>query len=222
MRWVILILMISIALSLRAQTYKDSLELYINSKAVNDFYKNNRQYFVIERDNGSKSPQGANREARSRFKGVESDYYQKIDSRRYRQRETNHTILNMEAPFQIFHKDIEPTSFVLYKNDDSESPYRHDIVGLYLYINKPVRIKRSRVLKDREVVDVNREPSCERLFREGELIQDWVGVPNLQIVSDRTTGKLFPFAIQNRKGDRISFQDYKHGKVPVGFQYPSL
>lgn len=197
---------------------EDSLTLYLNSRKVMQFYEDHGNYVVVKRRNDVKAPHWNNWKAKMKYKGDKEKYYQKMSNHMYRQREVETTVLNMNAPMQLFHKKITPTTYVQYRNDVIGSPMHSDIVGLYLYSIPPASVREKEVVPDVEVSEPEKSVGVPLSLydREDEVIREWENVPHLKIVSRRKSGQSIPFAIENTNGVRIP---YENKQVPAGFQY---
>ncbi len=138
------------------QAYQDSLDLYNSSQNVVDFYKNNPNYKfkgetlinkdqlvfpeleqakknLVERMSNNQYPKDVSKYPKNQDNDYIrnlKDYYQDIDKNKFKQRELNNFQLNLDAPFQIFDRRINPDRYFQFSGDSG------DRAGIYSYSDK--------------------------------------------------------------------------------------
>jgi len=153
-------------------TRNDSLALFNNAVAVNDFYRRN-DYSVTQERYGANPNVFTNLKSKAdkvndiarlstRFSALgrpslnigtpngripveKIQYYEKIDKNKFKQRELTYGFLNTNAPMQLFDRRIVPNIFTQYESPIN-SPY--DIAEVYSY--DPVSVKPWDMLAPKE------------------------------------------------------------------------
>lgn len=153
-------------------TRNDSLALFNNAVAVNDFYRRN-DYSVTQERYGADPNVFTNLKSKAdkvndiarlstRFSALgrpslnigtpngripveKIQYYEKIDKNKFKQRELTYGFLNTNAPMQLFDRRIVPNIFTQYESPIN-SPY--DIAEVYSY--DPISVKPWDMLAPKE------------------------------------------------------------------------
>jgi len=126
-------------------TRQDSLDIYNNSREVEEYFKD---YEVVSNINVKNMPSNPTDVLDFYLKnyspnslhtpqGVRdvplSEYRQKIDENKFKQRDMNYVILDTDAPMSLFDRRIMPQSMRNLKNVDHSSPMHEDYVHNYMY-----------------------------------------------------------------------------------------
>lgn len=126
-------------------TRADSLAVYNNSKKVDTYYKNNKDYESVafpDPVTHLKNKKAVDNYTRTNSKSINGsfvqnhigvaleDYYKKIDNNKYLQREAANAWLNMDAPMQLFDKRIKAREATGYRSENGT-----DFVNIANYNN---------------------------------------------------------------------------------------
>jgi hypothetical protein len=146
-------------------TFQDSLDLYNNARLVEDFYAKSGKYEMGKTYTDSppwlKNYDKNNDVAVNAFKSKDkiktaegevkvplNAYRQDIDKNKYKQRESAHQVLNMDAPMQLFDRRMTPQKATVYNHVKDGSNLSDDHVELFEY--DPIAVKPYKLLTPQE------------------------------------------------------------------------
>ena len=140
--------------------YNDSLQLYANSKKIEDYYKNyhfeNRTPFTGNIDEDSKDDisrfNSHERHAQTKNGNIQlpmSAYYLQLpDKNKFMQRESALGILDTDAPMSLYDRRIQPQFNDGYTNIEQGNPLKGDLVVINQY--DPLAVKPYKLLTESE------------------------------------------------------------------------
>lgn len=214
---------------------RDSMEVYDNAKAVQDFYERSGQYKKthetrINTDDPGKIHAGNDKKynevvatiGRERLtsqgkRKIRPDEYRiNIDRYKYRQRELSDYVLNMDAPMQLFDRRIAPQTLVDYTfTGNANSAINNDDVDFKMY--DPIAVKPYSMLSTEEKRERDlKYPQPVKPYSEPVNLEKVIGNVKRPGKIRKTSAKS-EFVISGTLPDSVRFKRFKSQKEAEDF-----